>query len=622
MVTTPWGPSEHLRERRLPPGPGRSPQEVAENQRQRLFGAMVASVVRRGYADTRLSDLTELSGVSTKSFYELFPEKDACFLATVEALLASVPEDADTLVLARWVAAQPAAAIVCLIEVHAGLPEVREQLNSTVADFEARTRDGLPGGAGFPPEMATAYVGALLEIARLRLRRGAEAELPQLFGRLGPLLTESYPRPPEPLRVPSRRYPAGDEPLDATDHAERILQAVTLEAAESGYVRMTIDQIVRRAGISPSMFYNHFQSKEEALLAAIDTAGARLVAGVLPAFRRAPDWPSGVQMAIRALFNQLAARPALAQLLMVEVYAAGPAALERREQALRPLETIWLGACRRWPQTPTVLFEAIEGGIYHLASRRLADSGPAALRGLAPVGIYLVLAPFLGAEEACRTAKADPRPGPAKVRDPEAVREAALVPLRQKLYVRLGKSPATLTQLAADVGRPEGLIRTHLEALEQADMISRATAPGADGEELYRSQAGEIDDEESRRLSLSERQQMSDLIRELIDADLDLSIGSGVFDSRIERAFIRAPLTVDEQGFQELSHLHTRMLAAGLEIEARAKERLQRNGAAALDVRHILAMFEMPPEAPEEGGPGPGSHERPRQPGKSPGPLA
>ncbi len=620
MVVTPWGPSEHLREQRLPPGPGRSPQEVAENQRQRLFGAMVASVVRRGYVATRLADLTELSGVSTKSFYELFPEKDACFLATVEALLASVPEDADTHGLARWVAAQPAAAIVCLIEAQAGMPEVREQLNATIAGFEARARERLPGG--FPPEMVTAYVGALLEIARHRLWRGAEAELPQLFEQLGPLLTESYPPPPEPLRVTGRRYPTGEEALDATDHADRILEALTLEAAESGYVRTTIDQIVRRAGISPSMFYNHFQSKEEALMAAIDSAGARLLAGVLPAFRRAPEWPSGVQIAIRALFNQLAARPALAQLLMVEVYAAGPAALERREQALRPLEAIWLGACRQWPQTPDVLFEAIQGGIYHLAYRRLADSGPAALRGLAPVGVYLVLAPFLGAEEACRSAKAEPRPGPAKVRDREAVREAALVPLRNKIYVRLGKEPATLSRLAADLGQPEDTIRPHLEALEHADLVSSLRRADADGQALYRSHAGEIDEEETRRLSLSEREGMSDLIRELLDADLDLSIGSGVFDSRIERAFIRLPLTVDEQGFQELSHLHTRMLSAGLEIEARAKERLQKGGAAPIDVRHVTAMFAMPPEVPDEVEPRPASHERPRQPGKSPGPLA
>jgi AcrR family transcriptional regulator len=561
---------------------------------------MVASVVRRGFAATRLADLTELSGVSTKSFYELFPDKDACFLATVEALIASVPEDADALALANWVAAQPAAATVCLVEAHAGAPEVRERLNSWIEGFEARARERLPDGSGFPREMFTAYVGALLEIARQRLRRGDEAELPQLFEQLSPLLIESYPPPPETLRLTSHRYSNGEEPLDATDHAERILQALTLEAAEEGYVRTTIDQIVKRAGVSPSMFYNHFPSKDEALLAAIDGAGARLVAGVMPAFRRAPEWPYGVNIAMKALFNQLAARPALAQLLMVEVYAAGPGALERRDEALRPLEGIWLAACRQWPQTPNLLFDAIQGGVYRLAYQRLTDRGPAALRTLAPIAAYLVLAPFLGAEEACRSAKAEPRPSSAKMRDPEAVRETALMPLRHKVYIRLGQEPLTLGRVAADLECPEDLIRHHLQALEKADMIGRLSGPDADGEVLYRSHGGEISDAESRRLSLSERQQMSDLIRELIKADLDLSIESGRFDSRPERAFIRLPLTVDEQGFQELSHLHTRALAAGREIEARAKERMQKSGETGIEVRHVLAMFEMPPAAPDE----------------------
>lgn len=598
MVVTPWGPSELLRERRLPPGPGRSPQEVAENQRQRLLGAMVASVVRRGFTATRLSDLTELSGVSTKSFYELFPDKDACLLATVDALIATVPDDADSLVFANWVAAQPAAAILCLAEAHAGPPVVRERLNRAIEGFEARTQERISGGSAFPPEMITAYLGALLEIARHRLRRGAEAELPQLFKQLRSLLTEAYPPPPEPLRLTGRRQPQGQESLDATDHAERILQALTLVVAEEGYTRMTIDPIVKRAGVSPSMFYNHFQSKEEALLAAIDGAGARLVAGVLPVFRRASNWPYGVQSAMKALFNQLAARPALAQLLMVEVHAAGPAALERREEALRPLDAIWLDACRKWPQTPALLFEAIKGGIYHLAYRQLTNRGPAAPRGLAAVTAYLILAPFLGAEEACKAAKAEPRPGGAMVRDPEAVREAALVPLRHKIYVRLGKSPATLRRLAADLERPEDVIRPHLVALEEIDMISGMRDSDVDGETLYLSLAGEINEEESRLLSLSERQQISALIRELLNADLDLSIGSGTFDLRTERAFIRAPLTVDEQGFRELSELHASALADGFEIEARAKARIEAGGEAEIDVRHVLAMFEVPPLEP------------------------
>src|SRR5215211_8515706 len=88
MVDTPWGASDSLRSRMLPPGPGTPAKDVAQNQRERLYGAMVASVATRGYAATRVTDLIELSGVSRRSFYDLFPDKEACFQAVVRELVA------------------------------------------------------------------------------------------------------------------------------------------------------------------------------------------------------------------------------------------------------------------------------------------------------------------------------------------------------------------------------------------------------------------------------------------------------------------------------------------------------------------------------------------------------
>src|SRR6476620_3098833 len=79
MVLTPWGESGDLRQRRLRPGPGVPRDAVLANQRERLFGAMVASVAERGYSATTLGDLIEISGVSSRTFYDLFPDKQACF---------------------------------------------------------------------------------------------------------------------------------------------------------------------------------------------------------------------------------------------------------------------------------------------------------------------------------------------------------------------------------------------------------------------------------------------------------------------------------------------------------------------------------------------------------------
>jgi hypothetical protein len=144
-------------------------------------------------------------------------------------------------------------------------------------------------------------------------------------------------------------------------------------------------------------------------MAAIDGAGAQLVAAVTPAFQRARDWPAGVRAGFGALCSFLASRPALAQLVAVEAYAAGPAAVERRAEALAPLGTLFDKGYERSPQTPRIATEVIAGGIYTLVYRRIRDTGPQALPALAPLCTYIALSPFVGAEEACAVANGDKR---------------------------------------------------------------------------------------------------------------------------------------------------------------------------------------------------------------------
>jgi AcrR family transcriptional regulator len=88
MVVTPWGDSDQLRSRKLRPVRGASPDAVAESQRERLFGAMVACVSRHGLAGTTLAELVEVSGVSSRSFYGFFPDKSACLTAAVSTIVA------------------------------------------------------------------------------------------------------------------------------------------------------------------------------------------------------------------------------------------------------------------------------------------------------------------------------------------------------------------------------------------------------------------------------------------------------------------------------------------------------------------------------------------------------
>jgi AcrR family transcriptional regulator len=440
MVLTPWGDSDLLRERRLPPGPGRPREEVLANQRERLFGAMVASVSARGYRATTVADLAEMAGVSSRTFYDLFADKEACFLATLQAIIQAAiaytaqqageqvegnepervglpgddVEDGDWEELAgrgmrafaEMIVAQPAAARLALVEAYTAGPRALVPLEQAMAGFEWLTRQMLersPDRAGMPDEMVIALMGSQQEIARNRLREGRERELPGLTDELWGLLL-SYRPPPEPLRLARRQSRARPETPEPHDNAERALQALAEVVAEEGYPRASVDAVLRRAQMSATTFYANFAGKEDAALAAIDSACSQILAAVLPAFRRAPDWPNGIRASFGALFNFLASRPALANLAMVEVYAVGLEAMQRRLEALRPLQGLIADGSGLAPEMPPIAAEGIVGGVFTLAYRHLRDGGPEALPALSPICTYITLAPFLGADEACRIA--------------------------------------------------------------------------------------------------------------------------------------------------------------------------------------------------------------------------
>ena len=428
MVVTPWGRSDSLRERMLRPGPGTPREEVMQNQRERLFAAMTASIALRGYEATRVSDLVELSGVSSRTFYDLFPDKRACFLGAIEAMIeAAIGYTAESVdhpqgdweeearrgfdSFAEMVVAQPAAARMCLIDAYAAGLEVLEPLENAVAGFEWLTRQTLersPERAEMPPEMVSAHIGAMAEIARTRLRWGREGELPGLMNELWDVIL-SYRPPPGPLTWASRPPAPRRESLDTRDHAERALRAFAAVVAEEGYANTTVDQVVTSASMSATTFYANFKGKEDALMAAVDSAGAQMVAVTLPAFRREPDWPHGIRAGFTALFNYLASRPALARLVVIEVYAAGPEAMECRARALAPLEELLATGRKLSPQTPALATEMITGGVLTLAYRQIRDAGAETLTALVPICTYIALSPFIGAEEAYLVANEERR---------------------------------------------------------------------------------------------------------------------------------------------------------------------------------------------------------------------
>src|SRR5664279_207105 len=59
---------------------------VRDSQRWRLLESMTEAVARRGYAEATVAEVIEIAGVSRKTFYEHFRDKEDCFLKAYEIL--------------------------------------------------------------------------------------------------------------------------------------------------------------------------------------------------------------------------------------------------------------------------------------------------------------------------------------------------------------------------------------------------------------------------------------------------------------------------------------------------------------------------------------------------------
>jgi AcrR family transcriptional regulator len=429
-VRTPWGNALTLRDRKLQPGRRLPADEVARNQRERLFAAMVAVVAEKGYEATRVADLLELSGVSRSAFYEHFRDKEECllgalgdFVAPAIRSLVGVEEDQPPTEervreafesLVRLIVEQASAARLCFVEIYAAGPRAIEEIDRTTDAFQAfvaETVQRMPGREALPPELVQALMGGLRKVIHTRLYRGEEEELVELVPQMWDWAL-AYSPPPEPLRRPRSR-PPDSSGRGAYDPAERILRALASVVAEKGYPAMTVGDVAARASISLSTFYAHFADKEDAMLAAVDSGSAQMLATTLPAFRRAVDWPHAVHGAFAAMFAFCAAEPEYTRLGAVDVYAAGKRALEQRDQVMQGMEALLVPGYQQKPDASPIAAEAIGGAIYATIYDQVKRAGAESMQEIGPLATYVTLAPFIGAEEACAVANGNGRGRPS-----------------------------------------------------------------------------------------------------------------------------------------------------------------------------------------------------------------
>lgn len=420
---TPWGESSELRKRRLYPGSGTPPAEVARNQRERLFGAIVAVVSENGYEATTVADVLALSGVSRSAFYRHFSGKADCLVAAVSELLdpaldALRPVDEtgsrqdprqlfEGFIRLLW--SQQAATRVCFVELHAvGEPgeEVADRLTKALAAVVESAFPDVPGDRD--PTLVRAIVGGLRKLIHTYVVRDEVDRLPALAPDLWRWVA-GLASPPEPLETPRRQRGGSGPAFRGYTPAERIAAAVASVVAENGYAGTTTDAIAARAAISLSTFYAHFSDKQDAVLAALEMSGAQITALAVPAARRAGDWQLGVRALYEAICAYFAAEPSMASLVLVGVYGAGTRACRRRDHVIDSLAAMLAPGFAANPDAPAVSTEAIAATVYSLMREQLRHEDPEGIAAVIPLATYVTLVGFVGPEQAL--AVANGRPG-------------------------------------------------------------------------------------------------------------------------------------------------------------------------------------------------------------------
>jgi AcrR family transcriptional regulator len=160
---------------------------------------------------------------------------------------------------------------------------------------------------------------------------------------------------PEPgctREVQSRAVPSSAPTAGAEAQRARLLDAVVHVVAERGYAAATVADVVRRAGVSRSTFYELFASKEACFLDGYRAGVDGLAQAVRDAVREARaagdgGWRAELRAGVGAYLRALEGDPALARTYCLEIHAAGPAALDARTEALRGFAERYARTARR-----------------------------------------------------------------------------------------------------------------------------------------------------------------------------------------------------------------------------------------------------------------------------------
>ena len=198
-------------------------------------------------------------------------------------------------------------------------------------------------------------------------------------------------------------------PFTVESQRDRLLDAMAACCAEKRYAEVSVGDVVARAGVSRSTFYNLFEDKEACFLEAYDEILGQFVTEVMEAIM-APglSWEDQAENGLRAALAFMRSEPDFARMCIVDVFSAGPSALERYLSAIRVMAAFINRNRDRSGdrgQIPDEIADFLISGAVVVIRSKVVDGNTEMLPTVGPDIIYGVLCPYVGQEEALARAE-------------------------------------------------------------------------------------------------------------------------------------------------------------------------------------------------------------------------
>jgi AcrR family transcriptional regulator len=184
----------------LPSGRHGLPRDlVVNNQRERIMNALVATMIAYGYGGCSVERIARRAGVSRRTFYEQFADREDAYLQTYDMAAARLLERVDgawerdtdgveQLRLWLWsllgcLADEPRLARICIVDVLSVGPRALEHRERHMRSFAAPLeRAAVKHNGAPPPPLATdGLVAAIYDVLYKRVAQDRTDELPDLL---------------------------------------------------------------------------------------------------------------------------------------------------------------------------------------------------------------------------------------------------------------------------------------------------------------------------------------------------------------------------------------------------------------------------------------------------------